>query len=1354
MSRSARSCRCSYPVLACGVGAGGSPNVTSLNMAAMDMAEWSLVKDGRLYLGEETSALTYHPKLNTVLAVTGGSGVRVVDVNSGVTLQNSTLSAQGDGPIHCQYLSETDQVFMTDGRAVGLRKDLSGVLLLDSALQTAVTNSEETIVIELPYLEACHLLECLKKSLKPASSQQEYVDEVQSRLESELSLVGNSVKTESHHKVTKWATIQLRVSLCALRSVCRSLLDELRRSNQHVTGLSIAAAIADRLQALYPESGRSTVGTQTVDRAQMYSEAARRETFLTWPHMNYKWALPEPMAQAGFYHQPSGAGDDRAMCFTCSVCLVCWEPTDEPWSEHERHSPNCPFVRGEPTENVPFSFTLATGPAQLHGDGSQKITCVGTSSCPHLMVTSSRHGNVSLWDVANQLTLISNFQIDPDDPALTGKAADSEEAVDRRPRTKIPEAWVEETSLTEIKGNTKEDENANLSKCSQSVSGEDEEQDQDQAPQAAVSLHQEIAAKEKSYGTIEVIEVGGAWRNISESQPSPGIEEAAVMPEPKGNPKSSTKLIVSALGILQGLPKEPSASSSHSNAPSSDDLLSIPCLVAALSIRKPNKTDHADSIKTIPAEDCRDDQSLAAMASRGSNPFTSAFEKIRIAEDTGPIDEAGLGVDISNRKFEFADAYLGDEVDAGDVGKASETDSGSRHRKCLIIYAAPPLVKNIAVHKKSTDKSKGAFSMQAGQSTLQKMYMSQILEMEEEQQALVEEPMGIEELTADQTSSLTLVDGVHAKTFRTSEVALQCIELPACTQCDDLWVTSVASCPDKKHVLVVVGPHDGQLGNAEMVAKSQCNTLATEKVCEKQNDLNKESNCSTDEAGTGLGIDSAGSFDPSVRQVTSEAGCDPVEFGFNQASFVLIYQIKTQDGATVLQQDPVAVHRINSSDEIIKSLVPLPVDLCDVASDEEGEPSLQDPSSSEAMPNSDMGSITAELAALSLDEPDAKSPNKQLGTCALLTRSGTLRIMDISTWSILATYPTPQKHPQSTGSDRFITLTYCTGMERLCVYTESGHVLFIQLQAKKTHGVGGRGKTVKKPTPEQEVAAEEETDAPEEKQVGDEFLANQPISMKNLSILWQLTQFETLVPRFSATVPPCWVEIQQEQQQRRHPQHLHQRQQGDATQHTRTWKLQPDSSSWKEHLFELVLPKSCCVGHVDVKFSLHASCPSAPRIYLTLLKQSGTQCKKGKEKDSMNIKSPAVDAKIDFNMESSTSEPKVQNVDMDFGNPPPVPGTCRSDPEAFYGDAVTQSAYLQSHLEDILCGPCYMECFVDMPSHYGTVTLTSRQLMLCKSRSFLLHIFALDTTENEANSKTKESGKEKGMSSLLLMNEE
>lgn len=38
-------------------------------------------------------------------------------------------------------------------------------------------------------------------------------------------------------------------------------------------------------------------------RSLMYSEANRRETFTSWPHAGYRWAQPDPMAQAGFYHQ-------------------------------------------------------------------------------------------------------------------------------------------------------------------------------------------------------------------------------------------------------------------------------------------------------------------------------------------------------------------------------------------------------------------------------------------------------------------------------------------------------------------------------------------------------------------------------------------------------------------------------------------------------------------------------------------------------------------------------------------------------------------------------------------------------------------------------------------------------------------------------------------------------------------------------------------------------------------------------------------------------------------------------------------------------------------------------------------
>lgn len=60
---------------------------------------------------------------------------------------------------------------------------------------------------------------------------------------------------------------------------------ELKRQNRHIAALPIASAINERLNGLLPslalESGPA-------DRALMFSEAARRNTFPKWPHMNYK----------------------------------------------------------------------------------------------------------------------------------------------------------------------------------------------------------------------------------------------------------------------------------------------------------------------------------------------------------------------------------------------------------------------------------------------------------------------------------------------------------------------------------------------------------------------------------------------------------------------------------------------------------------------------------------------------------------------------------------------------------------------------------------------------------------------------------------------------------------------------------------------------------------------------------------------------------------------------------------------------------------------------------------------------------------------------------------------------------
>ena len=84
------------------------------------------------------------------------------------------------------------------------------------------------------------------------------------------------------------------------------------------------------------------------------------------------------------------------------------------------------------------------------------------------------------------------------------------------------------------------------------------------------------------------------------------------------------------------------------------------------------------------------------------------------------------------------------------------------------------------------------------------------------------------------------------------------------------------------------------------------------------------------------------------------------------------------------------------------------------------------------------------------------------------------------------------------------------------------------------------------------------------------FNPDQPISMEFLQHLVQLTEFVTLMPRFTASVPSSWVEVQQDQQR------LHQHTLVDPVLHTRTWKVRSDGSR-----YVLAIKELChgCVFH-------------------------------------------------------------------------------------------------------------------------------------------------------------------------------
>ena len=85
----------------------------------------------------------------------------------------------------------------------------------------------------------------------------------------------------------------------------------------------------------------------------MMKESARERSFesIVWPHANTA-LTPARLAAAGFYAAATQKAPDRVVCFACENALTNWDPTDDPWQEHQTWYPQCPLVQGRSTGNL------------------------------------------------------------------------------------------------------------------------------------------------------------------------------------------------------------------------------------------------------------------------------------------------------------------------------------------------------------------------------------------------------------------------------------------------------------------------------------------------------------------------------------------------------------------------------------------------------------------------------------------------------------------------------------------------------------------------------------------------------------------------------------------------------------------------------------------------------------------------------------------------------------------------------------------------------------------------------------------------------------------------------------------
>ncbi|XP_017164302.1 baculoviral IAP repeat-containing protein 6-like [Poecilia reticulata] len=163
-------------------------------------SDWIVVRDGCLRCDEEgLRSLSYHPALNAILAVTSRGSIKVIDGTSGAILQASALHAKPGGRVRCQYFPAVDKVLFVDDYAVGCRKDLNGILLLDTALQPPVAKPEDVVQLELPVTEAQQMLSACQEKIDVSSTEgyELFISQLREGLKN------TSHETAANHKVAK-----------------------------------------------------------------------------------------------------------------------------------------------------------------------------------------------------------------------------------------------------------------------------------------------------------------------------------------------------------------------------------------------------------------------------------------------------------------------------------------------------------------------------------------------------------------------------------------------------------------------------------------------------------------------------------------------------------------------------------------------------------------------------------------------------------------------------------------------------------------------------------------------------------------------------------------------------------------------------------------------------------------------------------------------------------------------------------------------------------------------------------------------------------------------------------------------
>uniref|UniRef100_A0AC34RKZ8 UBC core domain-containing protein n=1 Tax=Panagrolaimus sp. JU765 TaxID=591449 RepID=A0AC34RKZ8_9BILA len=275
------------------------------------------------------------------------------------------------------YASSRKSLVFHNNCQVTIRRDMDKVFALQTAFDSPNPNDAEKL-LEFPFQEAMEWVKFLKASPLRFTDYPEF--------KSFIETLGE--KCEAAPESSNGFTIVVRIAKC--RELFTELENYARKALKEEISLfpvfPLLFWLIERLRWVlnpnFPYHAHSVSddpNRMMVDVSVMNSEAARVLSFYRWPHMNFQYALPGRLAETGFFFQPGPSGEDRVVCFSCSISLVTWESNDEPLQEHERHhSSHCRFMDEFLSENVPLGVTSSILPPLKIGCKKDKIVVRST----------------------------------------------------------------------------------------------------------------------------------------------------------------------------------------------------------------------------------------------------------------------------------------------------------------------------------------------------------------------------------------------------------------------------------------------------------------------------------------------------------------------------------------------------------------------------------------------------------------------------------------------------------------------------------------------------------------------------------------------------------------------------------------------------------------------------------------------------------------------------------------------------------------------------------------------------------------------------------------------------------------